>query len=100
LDFEPWALVCLAGDPSYELCPGGADVVVDSSNLVRYIQAVVDASLGAGIDAQMAAFREGFNEVGHIAVLETGNRVSCCFAAASELCETVQQLASSGQCVS
>jgi E3 ubiquitin-protein ligase TRIP12 len=39
-------------------------VVVDSSNLVRYIQAVVDASLGDGIDAQMAAFREGFNEVG------------------------------------
>jgi hypothetical protein len=39
-------------------------VGVDSANLVRYIQAVVDASLGAGIDAQMGAFREGFNEVG------------------------------------
>jgi hypothetical protein len=54
-----------AGDPSHELCAGGADVVVDSSNLVAYIQAVVDASLGAGIEAQMAAFREGFNEVRH-----------------------------------
>lgn len=52
-----------AGDPSYELCAGGSDVAVDSANLVAYIQAVVDASLGAGIEAQMGAFREGFNEV-------------------------------------
>lgn len=54
---------CVAGNPSFELCPGGADVEVDSSNLVDYIQAVVDATLGTGIEAQMQAFSEGFNEV-------------------------------------
>lgn len=37
--------------------------MVDSSNLVSYIQAVVDATLGSGIEAQMQAFRDGFNEV-------------------------------------
>lgn len=39
-------------------------MLVDSSNLVSYIQAVVDATLGSGIEAQMQAFRDGFNEVG------------------------------------
>lgn len=53
-----------AGDGSFELCPGGCDVLVDSSNLVGYIQAVVDATLGSGIEAQLTAFREGFSEVG------------------------------------
>lgn len=37
--------------------------MVDSSNLVGYIQAVVDATLGSGIEAQLTAFREGFSEV-------------------------------------
>jgi hypothetical protein len=37
--------------------------LVDSSNLVGYIQAVVDATLGSGIEAQLTAFREGFSEV-------------------------------------
>lgn len=60
----------LPGDPSYELCAGGSDVAVDSANLVAYIQAVVDASLGAGIEAQMGAFREGFNEVFSMSALE------------------------------
>jgi hypothetical protein len=63
-----------AGDPSYELCPGGSEVVVDSANLVAYIQAVVGACLGAGIDAQMAAFREGFNEVGSEALWQPACR--------------------------
>ncbi|KAF6266557.1 hypothetical protein COO60DRAFT_1697133 [Scenedesmus sp. NREL 46B-D3] len=63
-------LFTLPGEPAYELCAGGCDVLVDSSNLVRYIQAVVDASLGAGIQAQMAAFREGFNEVFSMSALE------------------------------
>lgn len=38
--------------------------MVDSSNLVGYIQAVVDATLGSGIESQLMAFREGFIEVG------------------------------------
>lgn len=37
--------------------------MVEGSNLVSYIQAVVDATLGAGIEAQLQAFRVGFNEV-------------------------------------
>lgn len=56
-------MLVAAGMPSYELCPGGVDVMVDSGNLVQYIQGVVDATLGSGIDMQMNAFREGFNEV-------------------------------------
>jgi hypothetical protein len=40
-------------------------VLVEGSNLVSYIQAVVDATLGSGIEAQLQAFREGFNEVRH-----------------------------------
>lgn len=61
------------GDVTYELCPRGADVIVDSSNLVEYIQAVVDATLGAGIGAQMQAFREGFNEVSDLRTGQSGS---------------------------
>lgn len=70
-------MLCCAGDPSYDLCPAGVDVLVDSSNLVPYIQAVVDATLGAGIEAQMTAFREGFNEVSAVgnSVVRTAVRV-------------------------
>ena len=50
--------------PDIELRPGGADVDVSESNLAEYIDAVVDATLGAGIRTQLQAFREGFNEVG------------------------------------
>jgi E3 ubiquitin-protein ligase TRIP12 len=59
-----YAAVC-AGDAAFELCAGGADVLVEGSNLLSYIQAVVDATLGSGIQAQLQAFREGFNEVRH-----------------------------------
>lgn len=40
-------------------------MLVEGSNLVSYIQAVVDATLGSGIEVQLQAFREGFNEVRH-----------------------------------
>ncbi len=43
--------------------PGGADVVVDSASLGQWIEAVVDATLGSGVDAQLRAFTAGFNEV-------------------------------------
>eukprot|EP00798_Chlamydomonas_sp_ICE-L_P007521 gene7521-668_t len=60
----------LPGSPDYLLCPGGDDKCVDSSNLEEYISAVVDALLGSGIEAQLAAFREGFNEVFPLQSLE------------------------------
>mmetsp|Transcript_11522 Transcript_11522/g.28178 ORF Transcript_11522/g.28178 Transcript_11522/m.28178 type:complete len:2013 (-) Transcript_11522:941-6979(-) len=53
----------LPGAPEYELVPGGADKSVTSDNLGAWIEAVVDATLGAGISAQLAAFRDGFGEV-------------------------------------
>ena len=52
-----------AGYPEYELRPGGADVAVDRRNVGDYICGVVDASIGAGIASQVAAFRDGFQEV-------------------------------------
>lgn len=35
----------------------------------QYLDAVVDATLGSGIDAQVAAVREGFNEVFDLSTL-------------------------------
>lgn len=51
------------GQPDFELIPGGSDVTVDSSNLGAWIDAVVDATLGSGIAAQVTACSQGFNEV-------------------------------------
>ncbi len=60
----PPVLLTPAGYPGYPLRPGGADAVVSTpEQLGEYIAAVVDATLGSGIAAQMGAFREGFNEV-------------------------------------
>ena len=54
----------LPGQPSYELCPGGANMeVTDAEGLESYINGIVDATLGGGIAAQLASFREGFNDV-------------------------------------
>jgi E3 ubiquitin-protein ligase TRIP12 len=53
----------LPGYPDYELRQGGSDIAVDASNVGNYIDAVVDATLKTGIQAQLDAFREGFNEV-------------------------------------
>lgn len=55
----------LPGYPEYELQPGGADMVVDASNVKAYIDAVAEASLFSGIKGQMQAFCDGFNEVRH-----------------------------------
>jgi E3 ubiquitin-protein ligase TRIP12 len=60
----------LPGFPKYELCPGGADVAVTSSNLREYIDAVVDATLGSGIATQVEAFRTGFNAIFPLSSLE------------------------------
>ncbi len=67
LDGVPIEDLCLTftlpGYPDFELLPGGAELLVDSDNLRQYLDAVVDATLGSGIDAQVKALREGFNEV-------------------------------------
>jgi E3 ubiquitin-protein ligase TRIP12 len=60
----------LPGFPKYELCPGGADVAVTSSNLRQYIDAVVDATLGSGVATQVEAFRTGFNAIFSLSSLE------------------------------
>lgn len=46
-----------------ELKPGGKDLPVTSANVEEYLKLVVDATLGSGIQAQMDAFRAGFEEV-------------------------------------
>ncbi|KIY44943.1 hypothetical protein FISHEDRAFT_50340 [Fistulina hepatica ATCC 64428] len=57
--------------PGYdiELMPGGRNVPVTKQNFNQYIEAVLDAILGKGIQAQVAAFREGFSKVFPIADL-------------------------------
>jgi hypothetical protein len=45
------------GYPDYELKPGGSEVAVDASNVEEYLSAVVNATLGEGIAAQLTAFR-------------------------------------------
>jgi E3 ubiquitin-protein ligase TRIP12 len=37
--------------------------VASASDLEQYLEALVDATLGRGVAAQLSAFREGFNEV-------------------------------------
>jgi len=67
VDGVPLCDLCLTftlpGYPEYELVEGGAERLVEEHNLGAYIDAVVDATLGSGIEAQLTAFREGFNEV-------------------------------------
>jgi E3 ubiquitin-protein ligase TRIP12 len=53
----------LPGRPDYELRAGGVDMIVGSDNLRDYVDAVVDATLGSGVQVQIAAFREGFTSV-------------------------------------
>jgi E3 ubiquitin-protein ligase TRIP12 len=64
VDGCPVADLCLSfvlpGRPDYPLRPGGADVAVTAANLREYVDAVVDATLGSGVAAQVAAFRAGF----------------------------------------
>jgi hypothetical protein len=58
------------GYPDYALRPGGTDITVDAASLPDYLAAVVDATLGAGIAAQMEAFRGGFTEVVPLSTLD------------------------------
>ncbi|KDQ61362.1 hypothetical protein JAAARDRAFT_30788 [Jaapia argillacea MUCL 33604] len=58
--------------PGYEieLRPGGADIAVTADNVEEYIQEVVDAIIGKGVQPQAKAFREGFSKVFPISDLQ------------------------------
>ncbi|KAF8659836.1 hypothetical protein AX16_001721 [Volvariella volvacea WC 439] len=51
--------------PGYdiELRPGGRDIAVTSENVNEYIDAVLDAIIGSGVQVQVKAFKEGFSKV-------------------------------------
>jgi E3 ubiquitin-protein ligase TRIP12 len=53
----------LPGDDDFELSLGGRDVPVTSQNAAEYVDRVFDAILNSGIRDQMAAFREGFDQI-------------------------------------
>jgi E3 ubiquitin-protein ligase TRIP12 len=53
----------LPGDGEHELLPGGASIEVGPAQLARYVALVLDATLGAGVARQLAAFRAGFDSV-------------------------------------
>ncbi|KAK3842088.1 MAG: putative ubiquitin-protein ligase Ufd4 [Linnemannia gamsii] len=51
----------LIGYPEIELKTGGANIPVTIYNVEEYIQLTVDMTVGRGIEAQVAAFKDGFN---------------------------------------
>ena len=53
----------LPGEPTHELCPGGAQRDVGIDDLDEYVAAVLRATLRDGVRAQVDAFRKGFSEV-------------------------------------
>lgn len=54
----------LPGYPAYTLHPDhGPESAVSAANLRQYLDAVVEATLGAGVSAQVSAFRQGFNAI-------------------------------------
>lgn len=86
----------LPGYPQYVLEPSGEHVVVDAKNLEEYIQAVVNASLGEGVRAQLDAYREGFNEVFPLRTLDCfyEDEIECMLCGSGEKW-TVQSLTES-----
>ncbi|KAG1850714.1 hypothetical protein F4604DRAFT_1907303, partial [Suillus subluteus] len=58
--------------PGYdiELRPGGRNIPVTSENAEEYIHEVLDAIIGAGVQPQARAFREGFSKVFPISDLQ------------------------------
>ncbi|KAK3820529.1 MAG: putative ubiquitin-protein ligase Ufd4 [Linnemannia elongata] len=51
----------LVGYPEIELKAGGTNIPVTIYNIEEYIQLTVDMTVGRGVEAQAAAFRDGFN---------------------------------------
>ncbi|KAG0293113.1 Ubiquitin fusion degradation protein 4, partial [Dissophora globulifera] len=53
----------LAGYPQMELKAGGSNIPVTIYNVDEYIRLTLDLMVGRGVEAQVAAFRAGFNRV-------------------------------------
>ncbi|KAJ3298738.1 Ubiquitin fusion degradation protein 4, partial [Blyttiomyces sp. JEL0837] len=53
----------LPGYPGVELIPKGPETPVTTSNLGDYIEAIVDLTVGEGVQRQVDAFRRGFDKV-------------------------------------
>ena len=53
----------LPGDESFELCPNGANKQLNSSNIMEYVDLIVDALVGSGVASQISAFQDGFNSI-------------------------------------
>merc|ERR1712000_692526 len=51
------------GYPGIELVENGANVNVDMENVQKYIDQVLDVSLGRGVRSQVEAFQVGFSQV-------------------------------------
>lgn len=53
----------LPGYPSIELVEGGSNVSVTTENVDKYIELVLDLTLGSGVRRQIDAFATGFSQV-------------------------------------
>ncbi|KAI8816747.1 uncharacterized protein EV422DRAFT_500983 [Fimicolochytrium jonesii] len=53
----------LPGYPTYELIENGAQVAVSIDNVEKYIDSVVEQTVGTGVARQVEAFRTGFDKV-------------------------------------
>jgi E3 ubiquitin-protein ligase TRIP12 len=53
----------LPGYPAIELIDNGSNIPVTMANVERYVDTVVDLTLGHGVQRQMDSFRGGFSEV-------------------------------------
>eukprot|EP00245_Coleochaete_scutata_P015662 TRINITY_DN706_c0_g1_i1.p1 TRINITY_DN706_c0_g1~~TRINITY_DN706_c0_g1_i1.p1 ORF type:complete len:1941 (-),score=419.45 TRINITY_DN706_c0_g1_i1:667-6414(-) len=60
----------LPGQPDFLLKEEGANVTVTLENLEEYVQLVVNATVKEGIQAQLDAFRAGFNQVFSLSSLQ------------------------------
>eukprot|EP00299_Pterocystis_sp_00344_P000003 c10001_g1_i1.p1 GENE.c10001_g1_i1~~c10001_g1_i1.p1 ORF type:complete len:1705 (+),score=344.48 c10001_g1_i1:111-5225(+) len=53
----------LPNDPLFELQPNGAATAVTIDNVELFVELMVEAYLGKGVERQVTAFREGFSSV-------------------------------------
>ena len=53
----------LPGYPAIELMEDGSNTSVQTSNIDKYLERVIDFTLGQGVERQIEAFRSGFSQV-------------------------------------
>ena len=53
----------LPGYPGIDLIPNGSNVAVTIDNVGKYVDRVLDTTLGSGVERQIEAFRSGFSQV-------------------------------------